>query len=452
MLAAGPPTVTRRYCSGNVCPTHLEAKVSTGGRYDSLVSPTAPSRAPWILRLVIVTALVGVGAGVGGLCAALLFRLVGTIAYGVSSDSFLDDVLQADPSRRMIALCAAGVFAAFAWWALRRWGAPIVSVEASVAGKRMPWIVSILNAAIQIIIVGLGASIGKEVAPRELGALVAGWLTDKAGVTARERRILVACGAGAGLAAVYNVPLGGAVLAVEVLLAEISFATVLPALATSAIAALVARLVVPTTPLYHLPQFTLSPTIVIWSVIIGPVLGFAAVGFVWLIKLAQSRRPRGWGILVAMPLVFAGVGLLSLAFPSILGNGQALGQVAFAGLVGVPLITVLLLLKMVATTATIGSGGAGGTLQPSVAIGAALGAATGGLWLMLWPGSPVAAFAFIAAAAFLASTMRAPLTALVLLIEFTGQGPALLIPAILAIGGSVAVSYVIGRRRLVDAA
>jgi CIC family chloride channel protein len=153
-----------------------------------------------------------------------------------------------------------------------------------------------------------------------------------------------------------------------------------------------------------------------------------------------------------MPLVFAGVGLLSLAFPAILGNGQALGQVAFAGLIGIPLIALLLLLKMVATTATIGSGGAGGTLQPSVAIGAALGAATGGLWLMLWPGSPVAAFAFIAAAAFLASTMRAPMTALVLLIEFTGQGPALLVPAILAIGGSVAVSYVIRRRRLVDAA
>jgi CIC family chloride channel protein len=399
---------------------------------------------------VVVTALVGVGAGVGGLCASLLLRLVETLAYGSSSGSFLDDVLQADPSRRVIALCAAGVFAALAWWALRRWGTPVVSVEASVAGKRMPWIVSILNAAIQIVIVGLGASIGKEVAPREIGALIAGWLTDKARVTARERRILVACGAGAGLAAVYNVPLGGALLAVEILLAEISFATVLPALATSAIAALVARLVVPIEPLYHLPQFTLSPTIVVWSIVTGPIIGFAAVGFVWLMKAAGDRRPRGWRILVIMPLVFAGVGFLSLAFPAILGNGQALGQVAFDGAVGIPLITILLLLKAAATTATIGSGGAGGTLQPSVAVGAAFGAATGGLWLMLWPGSPVAAFAFIAAAAFLASTMRAPLTALVLLIEFTGQGPALLVPAILAIGGSVAVSYVIRRRRLVD--
>jgi CIC family chloride channel protein len=432
-------------------PAELESS-SNGSRYDSKVISTTASRAPWILRLVVVTALVGVGAGVAGLCASLLLRLVETVAYGASSGSFLDDVLQADPSRRVIALCAAGVIAALAWWALRRWGTPVVSVEASVAGKRMPWLVSILNAAIQIVIVGLGASIGKEVAPRELGALIAGWLTEKAGVTARERRILVACGAGAGLAAVYNVPLGGALLAVEVLLAEISFATVLPALATSAIAALVARLVVPIEPLYHLPQFTLSPTIVVWSIIVGPVIGFAAVGFVWLIKAAQSHRPRGWGILVAMPLVFAGVGLLSLAFPAILGNGQALGQVAFDGAIGIPLILLLLLFKVIATTATIGSGGAGGTLQPSVAVGAAFGAATGGLWLMLWPGSPVAAFAFIAAAAFLASTMRAPLTALVLLIEFTGQGPALLVPAILAIGGSVAVSYVIGRRRLIDVA
>jgi CIC family chloride channel protein len=433
-------------------PTRLEVTGSiNGSRYDSLVSPTAASRAPWILRLVVVTALVGVGAGVAGLCASLLLRLIETLAYGSSTSSFLDDVLQADPSRRLIALCAAGVFAALAWWALRRWATPVVSVEASVAGKRMPWLASILNAGIQIVIVGLGASIGKEVAPRELGALIAGWLTKKAGVTARERRILVACGAGAGLAAVYNVPLGGALLAVEILLAEISFATVLPALATSAIAALVARLVVPIEPVYRLPQFTLSPTIVVWSIVAGPIIGFAAVGFVWLLKTAGDRRPRGWGILVAMPLVFAGVGLLSLPFPAILGNGQALGQVAFDGTVAIPLI-LLLLFKVIATTATIGAGGAGGTLQPSVAVGAAFGAATGGLWLMLWPGSPVAAFAVIAAAAFLASTMRAPLTALVLLIEFTGQGPALLVPAILAIGGSVAVSYVIGRRRLVDQA
>jgi H+/Cl- antiporter ClcA len=72
----------------------------------------------------------------------------------------------------------------------------------------------------------------------------------------------------------------------------------------------------------------------------------------------------------------------------------------------------------------------------------------GGLWDMLWPGAPPAAFAFVAAAAFLASSMRAPFTALILVLEFTNQGPVLLVPMMLAVAGSVTVGHLMGRRRL----
>ncbi|WP_272898620.1 chloride channel protein [Subtercola vilae] len=105
-------------------------------------------------------------------------------------------------------------------------------------------------------------------------------------------------------------------------------------------------------------------------------------------------------------------------------------------------------MKTATTVATIGAGAAGGTLTPSLAIGAALGGSLGGVWSLMWPGTPVAAFAFIAAAAFLASSMRAPFTALILMIEFTGQGPALLVPTMLAIAGSVTVGYIMTRRRI----
>ncbi|MDY7556026.1 chloride channel protein [Cryobacterium sp. 10C3] len=283
--------------------------------------------------------------------------------------------------------------------------------------------------------------------PRELGALAAGWLSEKAGVTARERRVLVACGAGAGLAAVYNVPLGGALFTVEILLAELTLATVLPALATSAIATLVAQIVVPTTPLYSVPQFTQTPSLLVWSLLAGPVIGFAAVGFVRLAAGAEKRRPQGWLILVVMPLVFSAIGLLSLLLPEILGNGRSLGQTAFDAVVPIGLVAVLLVAKVGVTIATIGSGAAGGTLTPSLAIGAAFGIVTGGLWGTLWPGTPVAAFALVGAAAFLGAAMRAPLTALVLVLEFTGQGPALLIPMTLAVAGAVVVEYLLGRRR-----
>ena len=417
------------------------------------MATTAPRIAPsWVLRLVIVTILVGVGSGIGGLLVSIALHALEHVAYGYSSGSFLHGVLGASPARRVIALGIAGVVGALGWWALRRWGRPVVTVEASVAGESMPKRVTLVNTALQIVIVGLGASIGREVAPRELGAMVAGWLSERAGLTARERRILVACGAGAGLAAVYDVPLGGAVFAVEILLAELTLATALPALATAAIATLVAQLVVPTGPLYTLPKLTLTPTLLVWSVIAGPVIGFAALGFVSGARWALAHRATGNWILLAMPLIFLAVGFLSIPFPSILGNGRALGQVAFDGTVPLLLIAALLVVKAVATTGTIYSGAAGGTLTPSLALGAALGASLGAAWSLVWPGSPVVAFAFIAAAAFLASSMRAPFTALILVLEFTGQGPALLAPTMVAIAGSVAVTYLFNRGRIDGAA
>src|ERR1019366_6457903 len=188
-------------------------------------------------------------SGISGLVVSLLLHQLEHLAFGYSSGTFLDGVVGASPTRRVLALGIAGVVGALGWWALRRWAKPVVSVEASVAGKPMPRLVTLANAGLQIVIVGLGASIGRELAPRELGALAAGWLSERAGLTARERRILVACGAGAGLAAVYDVPLGGAIFASEILLAEISLATALPALATAAIATLVAQFAVPTGPL-----------------------------------------------------------------------------------------------------------------------------------------------------------------------------------------------------------
>jgi len=392
--------------------------------------------------------LVGVGAGVAGLLVTAFLHAVQHVAYGYSEGTFLDGLRQAPPATRVIALTVAGLIGAGGWWALRRWARSFVSIEQSVSGSRMPTFVTLVNAVLQVVIVGLGASIGRELAPRELGALVAGWLSERAGLSSRERRILVACGAGAGLAAVYNVPLAGAVFAIEILLAEVSISTVGLALGTAGIATLVARIVVPTTPLYHVPQYTLSASMVAWSLIVGPLMGLGALGFVRLANRARAWRPQARGILWVMPVTFAAVGALSLAFPEILGNGRVLGQIAFDAVDPLALLAALVVLKVVVTVGTIGSGAAGGTLTPSLAIGAALGALAGAAWDVVWPGVPVGAFALIGAAAFLASSMRAPLTALVLVIEFTDQGPAILVPMILAVVGSVAASSVLRDRRL----
>lgn len=412
------------------------------------MSPSRRSVASWLLRLVSVTLLVGIGAGLSGLLVSIALHAIEHLAYGYSTGTFLNGVVGAASWRRVSALGIAGVIGAVGWWALRRWAPRVVSVEEAVAGRRMPALVTSANAALQVVIVGLGASIGRELAPRELAAMAAGWVTDRAGVSTRERRILVACGAGAGLAAVYDVPLGGALFAVEVLLAELSLATAIPAIITSAIATFVGWVAVPQAPLYAVPTVQLTPSLVVWAVIAGPLIGLCAAGFVGAARFAERIRPSGWSILVIMPAVFGVVGLASVWLPAILGNGQALGQVVFDGALSILAVLVLMLAKVVATTATIGSGAAGGTLTPSVAIGVCLGVVLGGLWSLAWPGTSLAAFALVAAAAFLGTSMRAPLTAIVLVVEFSHQGLTLLAPTMLAVGGAVGIGYLLSRRRL----
>ncbi|TCL87048.1 CIC family chloride channel protein [Curtobacterium sp. PhB142] len=412
----------------------------------------------WALKLAVVTALVGVSGGIAGIAVWLALQLIQFVAFGYGFGGHLEAADAPSALNRFLALVAAGVLTGFAWWALRRWGRPIVSVTAAVGGKRMPALATLANAGVQILAVGLGASIGKEVAPREVGAWLSQLVTRRAGLTPRETKILVACGAAAGLAAVYDVPLGGALFAVEVLLGEISFATALPAFATSAVAAFVARLVIPDEVLYHVPAMHMSPSLLVWAIIVGPVLGLAGVGFVKLTNRLQGIAPKGWHLLVVLPVVFAMVGLIAVPFPEILGNGRALGLVAMnasldddtvAGLAPIVLLLLLGVVRTITTSATIGAGAVGGTLTPSIAIGSAIGGGLGGAWLLLWPadGPGLAAFAFVGAAAFLATTMRAPFTALVLVVEFTQEGTDILIPSLLAVSGAVAVGYVLARRR-----
>ncbi|WIB35458.1 chloride channel protein [Curtobacterium sp. MCJR17_043] len=251
---------------------------------------------------------------------------------------------------------------------------------------------------------------------------------------------------------------GGALFAVEVLLGELTLATALPAFVTSAVAAFVARLVIPDEVLYHVPAMHLSPSLLVWAVVVGPLLGLAGVGFVRATNRLQAIAPTGWKLLVVLPVVFALVGLVAIPFPEVMGNGRALGLAAMNAdldgptLLGMaPLLALLVLglLKTVTTAATIGAGAVGGTLTPSIAVGSALGGFLGAAWMLLWPtdGGSLAAFAFVGAAAFLATTMRAPFTALVLVVEFTQEGTDILIPSLLAVSGAVAVGYVLARRR-----
>jgi CIC family chloride channel protein len=135
------------------------------------------------------------------------------------------------------------------------------------------------TSVISEIVIGMGASIGREAAPKLLGGASASGLARWTGMSAQQRRLLVACGGGAGLAAVYNVPLAGALFTAEILIGSISLPVILPALACSWIATATAWIYLPDRATYPgIPDYRFTGTLMTWALLAGPVIGLLSAG------------------------------------------------------------------------------------------------------------------------------------------------------------------------------
>ncbi|MST33086.1 hypothetical protein GHK86_10180, partial [Acidimicrobiaceae bacterium USS-CC1] len=176
----------------------------------------------------------------------------------------------------------------------------------------------------------------------------------------------------------------------------------------------------------------------------GPVLGIAAMAFVWLLGILHRHRVSGNWVLVGPLVAFSALGALSIAYPQLLGNGRDLAQNLFRGELPLATVAVLLALKPLVTLVCWGSGAPGGMFTPVTAYGALLGALLGRLWSMAWPGMPAGAYALVGATALVTTAMSAPVTGVLLMIELTHQLTPLLVPVILAAGGALLVAWALG--------
>jgi H+/Cl- antiporter ClcA len=262
---------------------------------------------------------------------------------------------------------------------------------------------------------------------------------------------MVAIGAGAGMAAVYSVPLGGALFALEVLRGALALRLVMPALAASLVAVMTASIVIPNAPLYTIPVYAISSDVYLWAVIASPFVGLWSVVFVRAIAWADRVRPSGWQRIVAPPAVFVVVGLLSIVFPELLGNGQDVAQLLFLHPLEPLVLAALVLLRPLATVSSAASGAPGGLFTPSLAAGALMGSALGGPWLWIHPGGEIGLYALLGAGAMLAATTQGPISSLVLMMELTGQARAFALPMLTAIIVATATSRLMERRSIYEA-
>jgi len=411
--------------------------------------PNVPGRgivAGFSTRFWVLTIVIGLAAGFAAGAFVELLHLVERLSWGESPALFLTGVRESSDLRHVGVLLLAGVLSGVGMLVIRRVSGSSsgeVSEATWLRDARLPLIPSLARGTLSIVTVGMGVSLGREGAPQLAGAAVASELCRRSPtITAAQRRLLVACGAGAGMAAVYNVPLGGALFALEVLLGTLELPLVLPALLTSLVATAAAWTITGNHATYFVPSFAFSARQLVWALIVGPLAGGVAILWVRLVAAANRRRPHGRGRLVAPVLVFGGLGVLAIPYPQLLGNGLEVTQLALLGALSLGLFAVLTVLKPLVTGACLATGSPGGLFTPTLALGVLFGGLLGHLWSLAWPGSPVGSYAWIGGGALLAAAMQGPLSATVLLLELTRTTGTLTVPMLLA----VAEATILARR------
>lgn len=394
-------------------------------------------------RFWLLLVFTGVGTGLGAAALMGLLRAVQHLAWFYRTGDFLTAV-EHTPGQHRVAVLAIGGAVAAAGLLLRHFviGGQGGEVAETIWFKEgnFPFIRSCASAVLSIVIVALGASVGREGAPKQVGAALASQLAKWFHLTPAQRRLLAACGAGAGMAAVYNVPVGGALFAMEVLLGTLALPLVIPALATSFLATAVSWLFLPNHATYAIPSLHASTSDIFWALLFAPLAGVASAIYVRSIVWAERHKPQKWAR-IALPIgIFTALGVVAIWFPQLLGNGKDTAQLAFLDQFDLRLLFALAALKLMATAGCLRSGVPGGLFTPTVTVGALFGGGFGRLWTHFGLAAGSGSFAIVGAGAVLAAATQGPVSAIALMLELTHHINAMMVPLLIGVCGATIVA------------
>ena len=349
-----------------------------------------------------------------------------------------------------------GVLIGLMRWRLQDFGPSVSTLIAATEGAKQALarelrpVTKMVAASISL---GTGASLGPEGPSVEIGANFGMLLGQVLQVSRERHRLLLGAGAAAGLAAGFNAPIAGVFFALELVLGT-TFATsaVSVVLLAAVVSALVAQIGLGAQPAFSLPAYEVrSPLELPLYMGLGLLASLVSIAYTQAIPLAQScfrGEVVGFGWLSRIPRyvhpVIGGlaVGLVGLQLPQILGIGyETIGAMLQDVKFSLQLLLILLVVKLVMTAFSLGSGLVGGVFAPAMFLGASLGAAYGKILALLLPGLSVniaapPAYAMVGMAAVLAGSVRAPLTAILLLFEMT-RDYRIVLPLMAAVGLSV---------------
>ena len=367
----------------------------------------------------------GTCTGFGAIAFRKLLEAITRLSFGEGS---VLEGAQLLPWPVRLALPAFGLVIA---WGLTQWlakeakghGVPEVMEAVALKGGRIRNRVMFVKTLASAITIGTGGSVGREGPIDQIGSSVGSTLGQLFRLDDEHTRLLVACGAAAGIAATFNAPVAGVVFAVEIILGSAAVRTFSPIVVSSVIATAISRWQLGDTPAFRVPLASLeSGAELINYVLLGLLAGLVGVAFIRLLYKIEDQFDTLPGI--AVPLVGGLlVGAIGLAVPDIYGLGYESIDRVLHERDTMGLLALLVVAKMFATSLTLGGGGSGGIFAPCLFIGAMLG----GFWgdvaneADLWPTAEPHAYALVGMAAVVAAATHAPLTAIIIIFELTSN-------------------------------
>jgi len=271
--------------------------------------------------------------------------------------------------------------------------------------------------------IGFGGSIGREGSMVQLAALAASAVGRVVHFDPARLRLLVACGAAAGITSAYSAPIAGAFFVTEIVLGSIAMESFGPIVVSSVVANITMREFAGYKPPYEMPVFpAITGVEVLLFVALGLLCGAAAPQFLHLLDAAKKQFKRMPAPLpVRLALGGLVVGVISVWVPEVWGNGYSVvNHILHSPWTWTALVTVLVF-KLIATAATVGSGAVGGVFTPTLFVGATFGSLFGIVVHAIWPHATSApyAYAMVGMGAFLAGATQAPLMAILMIFEMT---------------------------------
>jgi CIC family chloride channel protein len=395
----------------------------------------ADGRSPalWLLALVV-----GVVAGYAAIGLRLAIQSVQFVAFGEFSERLASTASGLPVHHIILAPVAGGCIVSLLLYVglktnwlpeTRAEGVADVMEARAAQGGKMPLLPGLWSALINAVSVGAGGSTGREGPSVHLGASLASFISRPLNLPARGARIMLACGAAAAVAASFNAPVAGALFAFEVVLGHYALRSIGPVAASSVIGAILSRIHFGASPAFTVPE--IPPASLADFIAIIP-LGLASAGVAIACIMLSFNAPRLVAIraqalsvpLWVLPpfggLVIGGLGVLA---PEVLGVGYEATSIALAGGYAIATLAALIVLKLIATMATMAFRFGGGVFAPSLYLGAMLGALYGALVApLIGPDSAGSAyFAVIGMGAVGGAVLGAPLSTTLIVFELTAS-------------------------------